>query len=362
MADILTVQLRARAFGPLRPEQFAVAEARCAPLRPGQALVENVYLSVGAETEHTVRHDWHLHTPMPAGPAVGRVVETRTGALPLGTVVRHDGGWSTHAVVTGGQPGLEPVELAERLPLTFQLSVLGRPGLAAWAGVREILRVRSEESLLVASALSPAGHLAGQIARLYGVQRLTAAVPAGHAAEESALSRGFDEVLDLDRPGAGSGAAAEPFDTAWTDLAGERVPAITAMLRPGARLAVLDAAGRGQAAPTGPVDSHVSVHRYRPGQHAHLRETARTWLRTQVVAKRIVPRETVVQGFENIVDVFIDVLHGRHPDPVIVQLTGSETAPVALREPGVVRAHATGGDVSSLNYWIREGIAEEHNA
>ncbi|GAA1982280.1 hypothetical protein [Catenulispora subtropica] len=325
MADFLTIQLSGRTFDELRAEQFSVAPLEIAPLKPGQALVANIYLCVGAEAERTVRHGWHLHTPMPSGPAIGEIVESRAAALPVGSVVVHDGGWSTHTVVTAGRPDVTVVDRTDRLPLTFQFSVLGTPGLSAWAGVREVLRLQAEERLLVAAAPSPTGYLVTRTAELHGVHDVRAGLTSPVARDGSGSARVLDALGAL-----AAETGFEPFDAAWTDLPVEQLSEVGALVRDGGRIAAVHPSVVAQ--PPGLLRSHsgtttVEVRGYLAAHYAYLRSTALAYLRNHVVARRITPRETTVRGFENVVEVFLGVLSGVYQDPVIVQITDPPTAP-----------------------------------
>ncbi|MFB4263151.1 hypothetical protein [Nonomuraea sp. GTA35] len=124
-------------------DQFASVEIPAPVPGPGQALVENLYLSVDPYMRERMDFE-KLGVPM-EGRALGRVVESRDPRLAAGDVVFHRQGWRSHAVVAPEETRV--VREEPGVPLTAYLSVLGGTGLSAYVGLTRIARLSPGETV-----------------------------------------------------------------------------------------------------------------------------------------------------------------------------------------------------------------------
>ncbi|MFF7231780.1 hypothetical protein [Streptomyces sioyaensis] len=333
MPTVRSVELTGRTFGGIHADQFRIADTELGPLKPGSALLENVYLLIEPEVSRLVYGGWHLHTPMPGGPAIGRVIDSRTRALPIGTVVLHAAGWSTHAVVWAGQSGLRVISASADLPVTVYLWALGAPGMTAWRGVHEILRPQRGEVLYVASGVNAAGSLVAQLARLCGAGPLLAGVRGEVAARVATQVYGFDEAYDtLESAALGrlAGPSAGLIDAAWVDLDTYHLSVVANSLRQrGGRIAHAGRAVRADGVPIGPgpatretlVDGRrVVIHEYPSSGHGYAQEAMHACLVPLIRAGRIALNETFVHGFDHVVQAFLGTLRGDLTGPVIARI------------------------------------------
>lgn len=163
---------------------FAVETAPMPEPAEGEVVVETLFLSLdpymgsaikGRHMSGAVR----VGDTMP-GEGVGRIVRTRHPALREGDLVTARTGWQTHVLAPGGgEPGkgeaLAPVArkvapLPANLSLSLYLSVLGSPGLTAYAGTVDMLEPKPGHTLAVSAATGPVGGSVGQIARNMGAR------------------------------------------------------------------------------------------------------------------------------------------------------------------------------------------------
>jgi NADPH-dependent curcumin reductase CurA len=121
---IRSVHQIARPEGPPKPSDFAFVEHAIPDITAGTALVENIYLSVDPYMRELMDSEWPLGEPLGIGGAIGRVVQSSDPALTRGQLIKHSEGWSTHAVVRAGQPGVRVVHPPDGIPLSAYLSVL----------------------------------------------------------------------------------------------------------------------------------------------------------------------------------------------------------------------------------------------
>ena len=177
-------------------ECFRVVEGDVPELTAGTSLVENICLSVDPYMRELMDGGWNIDEPCGIGRVIGRVVESQEPTWPVGALVSHGEGWSTHAVLRAGQPAARVLQVHEGIPLSTYLSVLGGTGLTAYVGLTEIAHLLAGESIYISAAAGAVGGTAGQIARLLGAERIIGS--AGSAAKVEHLTRnlGFDAAFN----------------------------------------------------------------------------------------------------------------------------------------------------------------------
>jgi hypothetical protein len=138
----------------------------------GQVLVKVNYLSLDPYMRNTM-NDRKSGSPsakvgevMP-GETISTVISSNHQEFAEGDLVLAKTGWCTHAVVEAKTarkivPGATAI--------TTRLGVLGMPGLAAYAGLKDVGRPQKGETVVVAAAAGPVGSLVAQLARLTGAR------------------------------------------------------------------------------------------------------------------------------------------------------------------------------------------------
>ncbi len=166
--------LKAYPKGLPAPGDFAARDIDLPPLKDGEVLFRTVWMSVDPYMRGRMRPDvksyippFSLDAPLDGG-AVGEVLESKHGKFKPGDyAVGFQGGWKTHAVVSGD--GLTKVD-PKLAPLSAYLGVLGMPGLTAWAGLTQILKPKEGETLFVSGAAGAVGSLVCQLGKLKGMR------------------------------------------------------------------------------------------------------------------------------------------------------------------------------------------------
>ncbi|WP_190209095.1 NADP-dependent oxidoreductase [Kitasatospora indigofera] len=329
-----SVRLAARPEGFPTAEHFRFVEEELPALAPGTALVENLLLSVDPYMRELMDAGWEIGEPLRYGRAVGRVLESRSPEFAPGDLVAHSEGWSTHAVVAPGRAGVRTVRPPAGIPLSAYLSVLGGTGLTAYVGIREILRLQAGESVYISAAAGAVGSVAGQIAKVLGAGRVIGS--AGSAAKVAYLTGelGFDAAFDHhDGPVPELLAAAAPdgIDAALEGVGGDHLEAAIGVTREFGRIAWVGAISQYNnpaAPPAAPrnlyavSDRSIHLRGYQVRHHLHLRPEAEEWLVPHLLAGRITSRETVVDGFDRVVDAFLGVLRGENTGKMLVRVAG----------------------------------------
>ncbi|WP_277986431.1 MDR family NADP-dependent oxidoreductase [Promicromonospora panici] len=142
------------------------------PLREGQVRVENSLQQIIAATGDLMFA--HPQLPVPPfrigeslyGPAIGRVVESRDAALPVGTAVLHMSGWRGHSTL--GAAAAFPVPDGVFPGPEYLLN----QGVTAYYGMVDVAGVGEGDVVLVSGAAGGVGSMAAQVARARGAARV----------------------------------------------------------------------------------------------------------------------------------------------------------------------------------------------
>lgn len=196
------IVLASRPQGRPEPNNFRLEEFRLPELHDGEVLVAVEFLSLDPYMRARM-DDRKSYAPPVAlgevmpGEAVARVIASRSAGYREGDRVLCYSGWRTHAVLAARL--LRHID-PRCTPISTALGVLGMPGFTAYAGLRNIGRVRAGETLVVAAASGPVGSMVGQLARMQGA-RVVGIAGGPHKCRYIKEELGFDVALDHREPG-----------------------------------------------------------------------------------------------------------------------------------------------------------------
>ena len=324
------VHLVSRPSGAPSAENFAFVDETVPALVAGEALVENLYQSVDPYMREEMEEGgWELHAPL-EGRTLGRVVESRADALPVGALVFHRQAWRTHSVVTAERAHLLP-DFAG-VPLSAHLSVLGGTGLSAWVGLTRIARLRPDETLFVSAAAGGVGTAAGRIARLLGAGLVIGST--GSAAKAAHLTEhlGFDAAFDYhDGPIADRlrEAAPDGLHVYLDNVGGDHLEGAISAMRDRGRIAWCGAVAQYnnlQDPPAAPrnlydvVGKNLRLEGFLVRDHLDARSELYDFLVPHLRSGALVPDETVVDGFDRVVVAFLGMLRGANTGTMLVRM------------------------------------------
>ncbi|GGP52635.1 NADP-dependent oxidoreductase [Streptomyces abikoensis] len=298
----------------------------------GQALVENLYLSVDPYMRECMNGVWELNAPL-EGRSVGRVLASEDPRLAVGDLVFHRQGWRTHALVTADEARV--IRQAEGVPLSAYLSVLGGTGLSAYVALTRIARLQEGESLFISAAAGGVGTAAGQLARILGAGRVIGS--AGSAAKVRHLVEdlGFDAAFDYhDGPVTAllREAAPDGVDACLENVGGDHLEAAIDVVRPHGRIVWCGAVSTyndPENPPAAPrnlyevVGKSLRLEGFLVREYPHVQEEMEEALIPHIRSGRLVPDETVADGFDHVVDAFLGMLRGENTGKMIVRIAGA---------------------------------------
>lgn len=314
-------------------ELFKLREQALPELAEGEVRIRNTWLSVDPymrgrmDGVTTYIEPFKLGAPL-EGAAIGEVIESRAADFPVGTKVRHMGGWRDIAQLPADQ--LEPLPAFE-VPEQAYLGVLGMPGMTAWSGLNLIAEMKEGDNVLVSGAAGAVGSLAVQLAKAKG------GTVVGIAGSQEKLdwleAHGVKAVSYRGKDAAQLTAALneacpEGFDVYYENVGGTCLEAALNTLRVGARIAVCGMISRynddGPSAGPGNL-AMILIRRARMqgfivfDHWAHyprfLEEVG-----PQIEKGQIDYEETVEEGLERTPDAFLKLFEGANRGKMLVRL------------------------------------------
>ena len=325
------IHLAARPSGWPTDDDFRFVTVELPDPEPGQVLVRNTFLSVDPYMRGRMNDvksyvpPFDLDAPLDGG-AVGEVVASADASLQAGDTVLHQAGWREHALLPARHA--RRVDTT-RVPASAYLGVLGMPGLTAYVGLTRIAELREGDAVLVSGAAGAVGSAAGQMARLLGASRVVGT--AGSAEKVAWLTGelGFDAAVNYkDGPVGRQLREHAPFDVYFDNVGGDHLEAAIVHLGDHGRIAACGAVAQyndEQPSP-GPrnlmmfVSKRLTMRGFIVTDHAEVAgefyERASAW----VAEGKLAHRETVVEGFEQTVTAFLDLLRGGNTGKMLVRV------------------------------------------
>ncbi|WP_431835636.1 NADP-dependent oxidoreductase [Cellulomonas sp. Y8] len=328
------IQLVARPQGWPTHDDFRTVTVECGDLEPGQVRVRNAFLSVDPYMRGRM-NDVKSYTPPFAlgetmtGGAIGHVVESAADDVPVGSLVQHELGWRD--VAQADRAAFRLVPELPGVPLSVRLGILGMTGLTGYVGLTAIAGMREGDTVFVSGAAGAVGTAAGQIARLLGAERV---IGSAGSAEKVALltgKYGYDAAFNYkDAPVREQLAALAPegVDVFFDNVGGDHLEAALDVMKPGGRVALCGAIAGYNATekPAGPdnmanvITRGLTLKGFTLAGYLHLAPEFSEKMAGWLGAAQIAYDETIVDGIENAVDAFLDMMRGANTGKMLVRV------------------------------------------
>jgi hypothetical protein len=153
------------------PSDFELVETPVPALSEGEYLVRNLYISFDPTMRGWMEDRESYMPPVALGEVmrcstVSQVVESNNPSYAPGDILTGLFGMQEWAV--GGHGFMHGTPVAEGIPLTWPLGVMGLTGMTAYFGLLELGKPQPGETVLVSGAAGATGSVAAQIAKLKG--------------------------------------------------------------------------------------------------------------------------------------------------------------------------------------------------
>ncbi|WP_007024387.1 NADP-dependent oxidoreductase [Saccharomonospora iraqiensis] len=327
------VRLASRPHGAPTLDNFSVVEVDVPSPGPGQVLVRNTWMSVDPymrgrmSTAKSYVAPYEVGTVMDGG-ALGEVVESNADGLAPGDVVLHALGWRTHAVVDGARVAKVDPDAA---PVSAYLSVLGMPGLTAYAGLFDVANFREGDTVFVSGAAGAVGSLVGQLAKLNGAARVVGSAGSAEKVRWLTDEVGFDAAFNYKDGSVRdllAEAAPDGVDVYFDNVGGDHLEAAIAQLNLHGRIAVCGMISQYNATEPTPAPRNLSqiiakrftMRGFLVADHEDARPRFLRDVAPLVKDGKLTYSETVVDGIANAPQAFLDLLAGANTGKMLVRL------------------------------------------
>lgn len=337
------IQLAARPHGWPTHDDFTVVTAPLGELAPGEVRVRNEFISVDPYMRGRMNDVRSYVAPYALGDtitggAIGRVTESRADALPVGTLVLHQHGWVD--TVQADAATFRAVPEIPGVPSSLRFHILGMTGLTAYVGLTAIAGMKPGDTVFVSGAAGAVGTAVGQIAKLLGAGRVIGS--AGSAEKVALLTEkyGYDAAFnyrDGDVRGQLAAAAPDGIDVFFDNVGGDHLEAALDAFNDGGRAALCGAiTGYNTTERTpGPdnlaniITRALTLKGFTLAAYLHLAPEFQEQMAGWFASGRVAYDETIVDGIENTVDAFLDMMRGANTGKMLVRIATDEAAPAS---------------------------------
>lgn len=331
------IQLTSRPVGWPTPSDFTTVQVELAPVAAGQIRVVNEFISVDPYMRGRMSDAKSYAAPYALGEtmtggAIGRVVESASEDIPVGSVVLHQFGWRD--VVQEDAEAFKIVPELPGVPLSLYLGILGMTGLTGYVGLRRIAELKAGDTVFISGAAGAVGTAAGQIAKLLGAGRVIGSAGSDEKVALLTEKYGYDAAFNYKSGSVRellAAAAPEGIDVFFDNVGGDHLEAALDVFNPGGRAALCGAiagyntterkAGPDNMANT--ITRSLNLRGFTLGGHLDLAAEFNQLMTGWFTEGKIAYDETVVDGIGHAVDALLDMMRGANTGKMVVR-----TAPV----------------------------------
>ncbi|MBC7513108.1 MAG: NADP-dependent oxidoreductase [Herminiimonas sp.] len=322
--------LASRPKGAVSATDFRLETATVAPLKEGEVLVRNHFLSLDPYMRMRMEDVKSYAAPQAIGETmiggtVGAVVESKHPKYAAGDTVVGMLGWAEMGACDGAL--LRKVDTTH-VPLSAYLGAVGMPGMTAWYGLTQIIAPKAGETVVVSAASGAVGSVVGQLAKLRGCR----VVGIAGGAEKCAYvvnELGFDACIDYKAGNLAAdikAATPDGIDGIFENVGGTIFDTCVARMNPFGRIALcgLISGYDGEPMTINNVRNfltmRLSMRGFIVSEHIELWPQGLGELGTLVATGKLKFRESVAQGLAAAPDAFIGLLKGRNFGKQLVKL------------------------------------------
>jgi hypothetical protein len=326
--------LRERPDGRIGPSTFQLLEEAAPEPGENEALVRTEWISLDPTNRAWINDEPTYLPPVGIGETMralglGRVVASRSPRYQEGQLVQGLIGWQEWAIASDAAPLLPVPDVGDVSPSAL-LGALGMTGLTAWIGLEEIGKPQEGETVVVSAAAGAVGSVAGQIAKIKGAR----VVGIAGSAEKCALlteQLGFDAAVNYradDWHDQLVAATPDGIDVDFENVGGKIMDAIFARLNLRARVALcgLISGYNDNAPPPGPrnfrnlLRQRVTLRGFIVLDHFDRIQEAVGDISGWIAEGKLVPLETVVEGFERLPTAVNMLFEGANVGKLVVKV------------------------------------------
>ncbi len=311
---------------------FKFIEEEMPSISEGEILLETIYVSVDPYLRGRMSDaksyvpPFKLNEPLQST-VIAKVKESKNANFAVGDAVSGLLSWKQFQSHDG--KSLNKIH-NDGTELSAHLGVLGMTGLTAYLGLIEIGKPKAGETVVVSGAAGAVGSIVGQIAKILGCKVIGIA-GTDEKIEMLKSKFGFDEGINYktthDISSAIKTAAPDGVDVYFDNVGGEISDAVMANINKFGRVPVCGAISsyNSTTVPQGPrlqpllVKNSILMQGFIVGNYSESFPSAIKQLSQWVKEDKLHYAETIVEGFDNIPQAFIDLFDGKNKGKMVVK-------------------------------------------
>lgn len=328
-----TILLNDRPEGTPQESDFKFVEQEVGTPDKHELLVEALYVSVDPYLRGRMRDEksyvppFKLHQPISSN-IVAKVLESNHENFQEGDYVSGNMAWKKKQVVS--TDNLQKVD-PDQAPLSAYLGILGLTGLTAYLGLNEIGQPQKGETLLVSGAAGAVGSVVGQIGKILGL-KVVGIAGSDEKIEMLTSKFGFDEGINYktteNMKQAIVKACPDGVDVYFDNVGGEISDAVLFHINKMARIVICGAIAvynktetpKALAVQPFLVKNSALMQGFIVSNYADKFKDAAQQLAQWLQEDQLHYEETIVEGFENIPQAFIDLFDGKNKGKMVVKV------------------------------------------
>ncbi len=329
----LSILLKNRPSGKPGLKDFEFKESEIPSPGEGEVLLKTKYVSVDPYLRGRMRDEksyiepFELNKPIESG-IIAEVIESNNHNFKVGELLNGMLEWKKYQVTNGH--GLNKIN-PDIAPPTAFLGILGLTGITAFLGLEKIGKLKEGETLLVSGAAGAVGSVAGQIGKIKGCTVI------GIAGSDEKIDRikssfGFDggvnykETENIRKEI--ESICPKGVDVYFDNVGGEILDAALANMNKFGRVINCGAISlyNETKTPTGPRHEGTLIKKSLLMQGFTVRDYVKEFgpaikqLSIWLNENKLTYSETIVDGFENIPQAFLDLFEGKNKGKMIVRI------------------------------------------
>lgn len=330
------VVLKRRPEGEIRDGDLALQEKPVPELKPGDVLVQILWLSLDPYMRPRMNDSKGYMDPIAiggviVGESVGRVVESKSDKYQVGDLVTCYSGWQEYYVFPDDQAMVYKVQ-PDGVPLQAYLGVAGMPGRTGYCGLTFVGKPKAGETVVVSAASGPVGTVVGQTAKKLGC-RVVGIAGGPEKCSFVVDELGFDACLDYKAGNLAAdlkAACPDGIDIYFENVGGDVTKAVAPLLNEGARVPICGYVSAYNAEDMSQVETPFQILKKLDPVPEHRFFLVTEWQDqhqeiTKILADRVASgdlkyAETVAEGLDNAVEAFKGMLNGKNFGKQLVRI------------------------------------------
>jgi NADPH-dependent curcumin reductase CurA len=328
-----TIILESRPVGKPKLSDFKTINDEKPQLETGEILLKSSYISVDPYLRGRMSDaksyavPFQLHQPI-SSLTLAEVVESNHKGFSKGDFVSGLLQWKEYQKSDG--VGLQKVD-PSKAPLSAYLGILGMTGLTAYLGLTEIGKPMKCETMVVSGAAGAVGSIVGQIGKILGC-RVIGIAGTDEKVELLKSKYGFDAGINYnttsDLKESISVVCPEGVDIYFDNVGGNITDGVLANINKFSRLIICGSISmyNETAIPVGPrvemllIKTSALMQGFIIGNYASKFPEAMLQLSTWLKEGKLTYSETIVEGFDQLPQAFMDLFDGKNIGKMIVKI------------------------------------------